>query len=159
QFGEPMRLWRESMPRGMLLKSPGFASSLSSPDGQHTLAEFCAEAGLAHEEYGAPVPLDTFVSYGMAFAERTGTGVEQVLVTGIGRAGENYELDLANGQQVSARRVVIATGVEHFARIPEQLAGLPASACTHSSAHPDLAVFRDRSVIVLGAGQSALECA
>ncbi|MGH3409030.1 MAG: FAD-dependent monooxygenase, partial [Streptosporangiaceae bacterium] len=28
QFGLPMRLWREAMPRGMYLKSQGFASNL-----------------------------------------------------------------------------------------------------------------------------------
>ena len=38
-------------------------------------------------------------------------------------------------------------------------AGLPATACTHSSAHNDLSVFRGRDVIVLGGGQSALESA
>ena len=30
-FGTPMRTWREQMPRGMLLKSDGFASNLSDP--------------------------------------------------------------------------------------------------------------------------------
>src|SRR6266852_6397106 len=29
QFGLPMNLWREHMPRGMFLKSQGFASNLS----------------------------------------------------------------------------------------------------------------------------------
>lgn len=159
QFGQPMRLWRDSMPLGMQLKSPGFASSLSSPDGRHTLAEYCAETGRAYEDYGAPVPLDTFVGYGLEFARRTGADVEQVLVTGLSQAGDKYQLDLADGQRVSARRVVVATGVEHFARIPDQLSGLPQTAVTHSSAHPDLAVFSGKSVIVLGAGQSALECA
>jgi len=60
---------------------------------------------------------------------------------------------------VHARNVVVATGVEHFASMPEQLAQLPASACTHSSAHTDLARFAGMRVAVLGAGQSALESA
>ena len=35
----------------------------------------------------------------------------------------------------------------------------PSSACTHSSAHTDLAAFRGQEVVVVGAGQSALESA
>ena len=45
QFGRPMDLWRTSMPRGMYLKSQGFASNLSDPDGADTLAAFCRETG------------------------------------------------------------------------------------------------------------------
>ena len=50
-------------------------------------------------------------------------------------------------------------GVEHFAYLPEQLAGLPAGAGTHSSAHTDLAAFAGQRVTVAGAGQFALESA
>ena len=35
-FGVPMRLWRGAMPKGMYLKSQGFASNLSDPEGTHT---------------------------------------------------------------------------------------------------------------------------
>ena len=71
-----------------------------------------------------------------------------------------YEITLANCERARARKVVVAVGVEHFAyACPTQLAGLPSSVCTHSSAHTDLAVFRDQEVIVVGAGQSALESA
>jgi len=55
--------------------------------------------------------------------------------------------------------VVVAIGVEAFAHVPEPLSALPSSVCTHSSAHTDLAVFKDQEVIVVGAGQSALETA
>ena len=37
QFGHVMHLWRTAMPAGMFLKSQGFASNLSDPDGTHTL--------------------------------------------------------------------------------------------------------------------------
>jgi len=51
------------------------------------------------------------------------------------------------------------SGVEHFAHVPDQLSWLPESVCTHSSAHTDLSLFRGQSVVVVGAGQSALESA
>ena len=72
QFGLPMRLWREAMPRGMFLKSQGFASNLSDPEGSHTLEAFCQKTGHPYASYGLPVPLDTFVSYGQWFADEIG---------------------------------------------------------------------------------------
>ena len=159
QFGLPMHLWRANMPRGMFLKSQGFASNLSDPAGQLTLAAFCRETERPYADYGLPVPLDTFVAYGQWFQATADLDVEEVLVTGVSPAGNGYELTLADGETLVARQVVVAVGVEHFAYLPEQLAGLPAGVCTHSSAHTDLAAFAGQRVTVVGAGQSALESA
>ncbi len=159
QFGLPMRLWRTAMPRGMFLKSQGFASNLSSPDGAHTLEAFCAATGRPYASYGLPVPLDTFVAYGQWFQRELVPDLEETLVTEAVLKDGHYEISLANGERAQARKVVVAAGVEHFAFVPEQLAELPPSVCTHSSVHADLDVFRDKNVIVLGAGQSALESA
>src|SRR5580693_6255809 len=134
QFGLPMHLWRANMPHGMYLKSQGFASNLSDPDAAFTLSSFCRSSGRPYADYGLPVPLDTFVAYGAWFQQ-------------------------AAGLEVTARQVVLAIGVEHFAYLPAELTGLPAAACTHSSAHTDLATFRGQRVLVVGAGQSALESA
>jgi FAD-dependent urate hydroxylase len=159
QFGLPMQLWRAFMPEGMFLKSQGFASNLSAPDGTHTLEAFCQATGRPYASYGLPVPLDTFVAYGQWFRAELVPDIEEVLVTDVARRDGGFELSLANSEQVRARKVVIAIGVEHFAYVPEPLSALPATVCTHASAHTDLSVFRDREVIVVGAGQSALESA
>jgi FAD-dependent urate hydroxylase len=159
QFGLPMQLWQAAMPAGMFLKSQGFASNLSSPDGEHTLEAFCTATGRRYGSYGVPVPLDTFVAYGLWFQQELVPAVEHTLVTDVVERNGEYQLALANGDSATARKLVVAVGVEHFAVVPDQLAALPASVCTHSSAHTDLAAFSGRSVIVVGAGQSALESA
>ena len=159
QFGLPMHLWRANMPRGMYLKSQGFASNLSDPDGAFTLGAFCRSAGRPYADYGLPVPLDAFVAYGAWFQEAAGLDVTEVMVTGLAQVAGGYRLTLADGETLTARQVVLAIGVEHFAHVPGQLAGLPAAVCTHSSAHTDLATFRGQRVLVVGAGQSALESA
>ena len=159
QFGSPMRLWRMAMPRGMYLKSQGFASNISDPEGTHTLAAFCGQAGRPYADYGLPVALDIFVEYGDWFQREFSPDLEDVLVTRIARWNGGFELDLEDGETVHARKVVLAVGVEHFAHVPDVLAALPESVCTHSSAHDDLSVFRGNSVIVIGAGNSALESA
>lgn len=158
-FGEPMRLWRSSMPRGMLLKSQGYASNLSAPHGANSLAEFCREHGRPYADYGLPVSLADFLEYAEWFRAHHAPEVEPVLVDEVTACGKGYRLLLGDGTCLTARNVVVATGVEHFTRIPSELAALPPARCTHSSEHPDLGVFADREVLVLGAGQAALETA
>lgn len=157
QFGLPMNLWRAKMPAGMFLKSQGYASNLSDPAGTHTLEAFCQATGRPYRHYGLPVSLETFVAYGRWFAAEVVPDLEETVVTELAQAGGQFRLGLADGKSVLARRVVIAAGVEHFAYVPEPLASLPPAVCTHSSAHTDLSVFAGRQVIVVGAGQSALE--
>jgi FAD-dependent urate hydroxylase len=159
QFGSPMRLWKMAMPRGMFLKSQGFASNISDPDGTHTLEAFCQQAGHPYADYGLPVALDIFVEYGQWFQREFSPDLEDVLVTRLARWNGGYELELETGETVHARKVVVAIGVEHFAHVPEALADLPEELCTHTSAHADLSVFRGDSVVVIGAGNSALETA
>src|ERR1700733_5974627 len=159
QFGMPMRLWREAMPRGMFLKSQGFASNLSDPEGSHTLEAFCQKTGHPYASYGLPVSLDTFISYGQWFADELGPSLEEVMVTEVARQGDGFAVSLASGKTVRASNVVVAAGVEHFARVPRLLADLPDAVCTHASAHTDLSTFAGQRVVVVGAGQSALESA
>jgi cation diffusion facilitator CzcD-associated flavoprotein CzcO len=159
QFGIPMWLWRSAMPQGMFLKSEGSASSLSDPAGTHTLEAFCAATGRDYADCGLPVSLDTFVNYGQWFRSDLGLEVEETLVDNLAQRDAGFELTLGTGERLVARRVVIAVGVEHFTHIPEPLSALPAELCTHSSRHSDPATFRDREVVIVGAGQSALELA
>jgi cation diffusion facilitator CzcD-associated flavoprotein CzcO len=158
QFGMPMRLWRACMPRGMFLKSQGFASNLSDPAGTHTLGAFCQATGRGYADCGRPVPLADFVRYGEWFQSELGLSVEEQHVAEIADQGEGFVLRVAD-QQVKARKVVVAIGVESFAHIPEPLSALPAELCTHSSRHADPAAFAGREVVVVGAGSSALELA
>lgn len=159
QFGLPMNLWRTAMPRGMYLKSQGFASNLSDPGGQHTLRNYCRDAGLAYADYGVPVSLDTFIDYGEWFRAHHAPDVEQVHVTQVSSGDRYFLLTLTSADQVRARNVVVAAGVEHFAQLPRTLSELPAQLCTHSCDHSDLSVFAGKEVVVVGAGQSALESA
>jgi thioredoxin reductase len=159
QFGLPMQLWRAAMPNGMFLKSQGFASNLSDPQGTHTLEEFCQATGRPYASYGLPVPLSTFVSYGQWFCAELLPDPEESLVSEITAGHDGFRLRLASSERVQARNVVVAVGVEHFAYLPEPLSALPSWACTHASAHSDLMAFRGQDVLVVGAGQSALETA
>ena len=157
-FGIPMRLWEATMPQGMFLKSQGFASNIADPDGTHTLEAFCQATGRPYASYGLPVSLDNFVGYGHWFQSERGLKIEEVHVDDVTMRNGGFEVS-AGGEQVLARRVVVAIGVEAFAYVPKSLSGLSSAHCTHSAGHTDLAAFKGQDVIVVGAGQSALETA
>jgi FAD-dependent urate hydroxylase len=157
-FGVPMGLWRAAMPKGMFLKSHGFASNLSDPAGTRTLEAFCKATGRGYAHIGRPVPLADFVSYGQWFQSECGLAVEESTVGNITARAGGFVLDV-DGEQVIVRRVVMAIGPGHFAHMPDVLSELPAELCTHSSRHTDPAAFAGREIVIIGAGQSALELA
>jgi thioredoxin reductase len=147
------------MPKGMCLKSEGFASSLSDPASKFTLRDYCHQEGLPYADTGLPVTLETFVSYGLAFQERFVPNLEKTLVASIDKNPVGFELQLSDGERFLARKVVVAAGVVQFARMPESLAALPETFVSHSSEYGDLAGFKGREVAVVGAGASALDLA
>jgi thioredoxin reductase len=158
-FGPPMDTWISHMPKGMCLKSDGFASDLYDPDGALTLKKFCAERGIPYADMGLPVKIDTFNAYGLAFKDRMVPELENKLVVRIERSSDGFRLQLDNGETCQARRVVLAVGVTHFEYVPENLAHLPAQFLSHSARHREVSPFNGRNVVVLGGGASALDLA
>jgi thioredoxin reductase len=158
-FGRPMHSWREHMPHGMCLKSDGFASNLYDPKGAFTLEHYCREQGLAYQRSGLPIPLEVFAAYGVEFQRRMVGHLEQTDIVRIDACVGGFALTTAAGEELVARRVVLAVGITHFAYTPPLLAALPASASTHSSEYGDVSRFAGKRVVVVGAGASAIDFA
>jgi thioredoxin reductase len=158
-FGRPMDSWLKHMPKGMMLKSDGFASDIYDPEKAFTLRQFCAEQGIKYADTGVPVQLDTFSAYGLAFKDRMVPELEDKLVANVDRAPGGFLVRLEDGEAIQARRVVLAVGITHFEHVPESLAHLPAEFFSHSARHREVAPFRGRSVVVVGGGASALDLA
>jgi hypothetical protein len=154
-FGQPMSFWR-SMPKGMLLRSRWEASHIGHPSGPLTLDVYKAEKG---KSFGAPIPLEHFCEYGAWVQEHVAPDVDPRRVTSVARDGDGFLVSLEDGSRLRAGRVVVAAGIEPFARRPAEFDGLPAHSVTHSSEHSDFAGFAGRNVAVVGGGQSALESA
>jgi len=158
-FGKPMANWQQKMPRGMLLKSDGFASNLADPDDTFSLEEFCAERCLPYAAEGYPVPRDDFIAYGQDFQQRFVPELEERLVVSVRRSGGAFAVQVDDGEIVAADKVIVGIGISDFPYLPPGLAGLPADFLTHSSDHEDLSVFRGREVAVVGSGSSAIDTA
>jgi thioredoxin reductase len=158
-FGRLMGSWRSHMPKGMCLKSDGFASNIYDPAANFTLKQFCAERGIEYGDTGIPVKLDTFTAYGEAFREHMVPELEDKVATSLERVPGGFRLGLDTGESFTARRVVLAIGITHFEYTPAELATLPAELQSHSFRHHDLVPFRGRSVTVIGGGSSATDLA
>ncbi len=159
-FGRAMETWDTRMPKGMLLKSDGFASSLYAPGGKFSYADYCAEHHIPYAPLGLPPPLDTFSAYGHAFQKALVPDLEEKMVVSLAPDGaDGYVLALDDGTHCRARSVVVAAGITHFARMPDAFAGAPPSLVSHSADHHDLARFKGRKVAVIGAGSSATDIA
>ena len=155
-FGEPMSFWKDQMPAGMFLRSHPSASDIADPGDKLTLDAYCQQNG---NHLPKPVPLDRFVNYGHWFQRQSVPDLDRRKIVSIDLDPRGFKVGLADGEQFVSRRVVVAAGISAFASRPAEFDGLPIELASHSSQQSDLGKFRGRKVVVIGAGQSALESA
>ncbi len=155
-FGEPMAFWAQTMPEGMLLRSPRVASTIADPRAGLTLESYEAASNIAP---AAPLPLATFVDYGRWFETQLASRVQRATVRAIKRSDSGFALTLDDGTVVTSSRVVVAAGVGPFRSKPTIFAHLPADCVSHCYEGRPVAEFAGKRVAVIGAGQSALESA
>lgn len=155
-FGEPMEFWANKMPSGMLLRSPRIASNISAPQFSFTLGAFEAETGRESHEYTA---LDTFVAYGCWFHSQLGSITDRRTIARVSHRDSIFRLDLDGGDVITSRRLVVATGIGPFLKLPEAFQALRSNRVSHCYEGKPISEFSGRSVAVIGAGQSSLESA
>jgi thioredoxin reductase len=154
-FGKTLELWKK-MPPGLCLKSVWSASSISDPNGDFSIDRYIASRKIPRME---PIPLSMFLDYALWFQQQSVADIDQTYVQSLASDGQGFHLELADGRSVKARKVILASGIGSFSYVPEYARDLPETLAGHTSAHTDLSVFKGRSVVVVGNGQSALEYA
>jgi len=155
-FGEPMAFWADKMPAGMLLRSPREASSISDPAQAFTLEAYESASGI---QPLAPLPLETFVAYGLWFRRQLDSDLDRRTVTQADRDGAGFRLTLQDGEVVRTSKLVVAAGIGPFQRKPAQFANLPEKQVSHCYEGRKFTEFSGKRIAVIGAGQSALESA
>ena len=158
-LGVPLESWRQSMPRGMLLKSERFASSLWDPQRRYTLHAWCEAQRLHYRPIGDPLSLERFLEYAEWFRRNNALEPSGAKVTLLRRIPGGFGVSLADGTVFTTRQVVLATGPMAFRYLPLELADLPEPQVLHSTRIGDVRRYSGRDVTVIGGGQSALETA
>lgn len=155
-FGRPMEMWTDQMPKGMVLKSDGFATNFGNLP--LTLAKFCKQTGRAYGDVGHRTPLNDLLAYAQAIQDEYVGTVEDERVVSLDQHRDGFLVSLLNGEEVWTKRVITATGLMGFQRLPT-IPGLLSDRLSHASAHNDLTKFSGQAVVVIGGGQSAFEIA
>lgn len=158
-FGHAMQSWRAHVPRGMHMKSEGFATTLYDGAGQFTFAHYCRDNEIPYAHVGHPVSAADFASYGVAFQRRFVPQLEQKHAVRLRAHPNGFAVTFADRETAIFRRVVVASGLQSFARITAPFDGLPHELASHSSAHHDMSRFAGRVVVVIGGGSSGSDCA
>jgi thioredoxin reductase len=155
-FGRAMDFWASRMPPGMLLRSPRSASNISDPQGACKLEAFENCLGIRPEN---PIRLATFVQYGQWFQRQLVPELDERRVECVASYKNGFRVLLNDGEAFHCQNVVIAAGIQAFHRIPTPFMPLRRSQFSHSYEGCDVRAFCGKEVIVIGAGQSALETA
>jgi FAD-dependent urate hydroxylase len=157
--GRPMDTWRNHMPAGMVMKSEPYASVIAAPGAGYKVSDYCQSHGFYYVDRVGPLSSERFLGYADWYTEQLVPYVRDVTAADIRQTGQGFQVAFADAEPVTARQVVLATGVLPYAHIPDELAGLPSDLVSHARDHRDLSRFKGRRVAVIGAGQSALESA
>jgi len=155
-FGRPISLWRENMPKGMLLRSYWWAANFSDPHRRFGLAQYFQLNGMDEPD---PLTIETFIDYGLWFQKNVVPDVDETFVVSIEREEHQFKLMLVDGRVVQSPVVVMAPGLAYYTYRPAEFTHMPAELVTHTSDHFRFDGFAGKRLVVIGGGQSALEMA
>lgn len=155
-FGQPMQTWRTRMPPDMRLRSDWEETSLSAPGDRGSIDIWSRAADEPREE---PIPLPKFLRYADWFRETFVPEVDTSDVTQVDRASGVFRIATAAGDEVDARRVVVAVGVTPFPHAPPPFADLMGDGIGYAIDRQDYSGYSGGRVIVVGGGQGGLEAA
>lgn len=154
-FGKPMDFWERCMPPRMLLRSHWHATHIADPKDRLTLDSYASASG--NPGLDEPIPVSEFIRYGRWFHEQGRLACDHRKISRLSASAGRFKLTLEDGDVVRAKRVVVATGIEPFAYKPSIFDGIPVELARHSSELRDYEALKDKDVVVIGGGQSALE--
>jgi hypothetical protein len=156
-FGEPMRTWRKLMPPDMIMRSTWDRSNLSDPQQRGRLADWAAVTGRPRVE---PLPLRMFLEYSQWFQDRFVKDLDQSSVVGVEAASTGgFRVRTAAGDELDARRLIVAVGVTPFPVLPDALREVPEDRLSYAVERQEFSPLAGQRVLLVGAGQTALESA
>lgn len=155
-FGSPLETWRTVMPPGMILRSSWEDATIASPEEAGHLDRWIEAIG---EEKPDRVSLDSFLRYADWFRGEFVREHDPARVDSVTRPNGHYRLELSSGEEVLAENVVLAVGALPFAYAPPPLAEAIDGDRVRFVFGQHVDTMPGERLVIVGAGQSALETA
>jgi thioredoxin reductase len=155
-LGDPMHFWKEQMPQNMFIRTNPRYISLSDKDGAFTIERFSSETGVKLE---SPFPRPAFVDYALWFAQQTHVTFTPELAAQLDYSPAGFHVSTHDGNRYDAKRVIVATGLQHYSYVPAEFSELPSHLLSHTFGQTEFNRFAGQKVAVIGSGQSAWEAA
>jgi thioredoxin reductase len=155
-FGMPMQTWRTRMPPDMRLRSDWEETSMSAPGDRGAIDVWSRTVGEPRQE---PIPLPMFLRYADWFRETFVRENDPADVARLERGAGTFRVTTTEGDEVDARRVVVAVGVTPFPYAPPPFAGQMGDRIGYAIDRQDYSTYRGGDVVVVGGGQGGLEAA
>lgn len=155
--GEPFELWHRHTLDSMFLRSSTQASSIYSRDRRYDFDRFLAKRPGAPRGRRARIPVGLFREFLHEVTAALPFELRRTFVTALERADTGFVARLADGSEIAAETVVVATGIGPHRFLPAEIAALPPERVLHSWNVAELAALAGERLLVLGAGQSAGE--
>lgn len=155
-IGEPMKFWK-NMPGFMVVRSPFAVSSLYSPAPGLRLEDYYRETGrtAARRE---KISLKIYLKYIDWYLAKAGLNILPQQVNTLRReASGAFTVVTRDNQQMQARNVIVAVGNPPFVNTPAEFSSVDKQFYSHTSEVTDFSRFAGKRVLVVGAGQSAIE--
>jgi FAD-dependent urate hydroxylase len=157
--GKHMDTWRAHMPADMFLKSEPYGTDFSCPPSGYDLDGYARAHNITGIERGVPLSMEQFLDYSDWYIKELVPDISDATVTKIKAVNGRFEVSFADADAVTARSVVVATGVLPHYYIPPVLTGLPSELLSHTADYRLFDQFKGRRVAIVGAGSAALETA
>ena len=156
--GKPMEFWRRNMPKGMYLRSA--CDWHLDPLNVDTIEAYVRLQNKTTQDV-EPLSLDFYLGYVDWFQQRKGIQSLPVYINSFDRSPDGrFVATAANGEVVSARRVVLAPGFKHFTNLPAGIvATLPVGRYRHTCEFVDFSEANNKRYLIIGGRQSAFEWA
>jgi thioredoxin reductase len=159
-FGPPFSLWRGHTLPGFALRSDARASGVYCGAGKLGLAAWLRARlppRAARHWMMRRIPGPLFRAYLRDVLHRLPFARCDDRVAHLAGSAGVFRIRTSAGEETTARRVVIATGIDNHRHLPAVLRALPGGRVVHSWHAADVARIHGERVLVVGGGQSGAE--
>ena len=155
-FGKPLETWKTRMPKDMTLRAAWHEMTLTTPSGAGDLEDWLRSTSRERVE---PMSVSDFIDYAQWYRERFVPTVVESDVESVESWRDGFVVRSETGDEVTARAIVIAVGITPFPYVPEAFRRLDSSTVTFAVDRTSYADLAQRSLVIVGGGQTALEAA